>query len=38
MLRFLSTGWFEAAHELLAQGTSAYSKRAPSGDALEQAF
>ena len=28
----------EAAHELLAQGTSTYATRAPSMDALQQAF
>jgi 2-methylisocitrate lyase-like PEP mutase family enzyme len=38
LARFSYGALLEAAHELLAQGTSAYSKRAPSGDALEQAF
>ncbi len=38
LARFSYGALLEAAHELLAQGTSAYSRRAPSGDALEQAF
>jgi 2-methylisocitrate lyase-like PEP mutase family enzyme len=38
LARFSYGALLEAAHELLAQGTSTYSKRAPSSHALEQAL
>jgi 2-methylisocitrate lyase-like PEP mutase family enzyme len=38
LARFSYGALLEAAQELLAQGTSTYSRRAPSSDALERAF
>jgi 2-methylisocitrate lyase-like PEP mutase family enzyme len=38
LARFSYGALLEAAHELLAQGTSTYSKRAPSSGDLERAF